>query len=58
MERLFLAAMVALMAAIAFMVLALAGMARARDIGQWGNNDAAISEWYRSLMQPLSLIHI
>lgn len=23
-----------------------------RDLGQWGNNDPAVSEWYRTLMQP------
>jgi len=51
-DRIFLAAMYVLMAAIACLVLALAGMARARDLGQWSNNDPAISEWYRSLMQP------
>jgi hypothetical protein len=23
-----------------------------RDLGQWGNNDPEISQWYRTLMQP------
>jgi hypothetical protein len=27
-------------------------LAHARDNGQWENADPAISEWYRSLMQP------
>ena len=27
-------------------------LASARDLGQWSNSDPAISEWYRSLMQP------
>lgn len=52
MERFFLAAMITLIAAVACLVLALSGIAHARDLGQWGNNDPAISEWYRSLMQP------
>lgn len=26
--------------------------AEARDLGQWKNADPAVSEWYRSLMQP------
>lgn len=27
-------------------------LARGRDLGQWENNDPAISQWYRGLMQP------
>ena len=26
--------------------------AHGRDLGQWGNNDPEISQWYRTLMQP------
>ncbi len=26
--------------------------ANARDLGQWGNSDPAVREWYRGLMQP------
>lgn len=26
--------------------------AKAHDEGQWGNNDPAVSEWYRELKQP------
>lgn len=26
--------------------------ARARDLGQWSNSDPAISQWYKTLMQP------
>lgn len=32
--------------------LLLGQCAHARDLGQWGNIDPAISEWYRSLKQP------
>jgi hypothetical protein len=28
------------------------GPAHSRDLGQWGNNDPEISQWYRTLMQP------
>lgn len=33
---------------------ALLGMhfAHARDLGQWGNEESAIREWYQALMQP------
>lgn len=24
----------------------------ARDLGQWGNNDPVVTEWYKTLMQP------
>lgn len=42
--------------ASAWVILALAGAflmpAHARDSGQWDKEDPAISQWYRSLMQP------
>lgn len=28
------------------------GGVKARDLGQWQNSDATVTEWYRSLMQP------
>lgn len=34
-----------------FVIAAVTGAA-ARDLGQWGNSDPAIREWYQSLMQP------
>ncbi len=38
---------------IAGLLLALcAGFAWSRDLGQWENNDPAVSAWYRGLMQP------
>jgi hypothetical protein len=43
---------VALWVVFAVALIFLPGGAHGRDLGQWGNNDPAISEWYRSLMQP------
>lgn len=40
---------VAVVAAIAML---LATDARARDVGQWENNDPRVKEWYQSLMRP------
>jgi len=28
------------------------GVVNARDLGQWGNEDPTIREWYQALMQP------
>lgn len=39
-----------LAATILVMILVITG--HARDLGQWENQDPAISEWYRGLMQP------
>lgn len=33
-------------------LLATVHLSFARDSGQWSNSDPAISDWYRSLMQP------
>jgi hypothetical protein len=38
--------------AIVLLFLCVISIANARDLGQWENSDPAISEWYRSLMQP------
>lgn len=42
------------MIAMAVLCLALAvpRLAPGRDLGQWGNSEATIREWYRNLMQP------
>lgn len=37
---------------VAFFCTVLATKGWPRDLGQWENNDPAVSQWYRSLMQP------
>lgn len=38
--------------ALLSIVMALAAPAHARDLGQWGDQDPAIRQWFKSLMQP------
>lgn len=49
-DRIYLAIMTMVVVAVAALAMMLA--AHARDLGQWGNNDPAVTQWYRSLMQP------
>lgn len=42
---------IGLIIGVAFILLLNVGV-RARDLGQWGNTDPAIKEWFRTLMQP------
>ena len=37
---------------VLLMVAGIWDRANARDLGQWENQDPAVTEWYRSLMQP------